>query len=59
MIECGFLIMVVLQLQDVFSIVRTDLFAWFNILDTGTNGVSAERRKSRRRKSGDECIDME
>jgi len=51
--------MVVLQLQDVFSIVRTDLFAWFNILDTGTNGVSAERRKLRRRKSGNECIDME
>jgi hypothetical protein len=56
--------MVVQQIQDIFGIVLTNLFAWFNILDTGTNGVSAERRKSRgrksrRRKSGDDSIDME
>jgi len=38
--------MVVLNLQDIFNLVRTNLFAWFNILYTGTKGLSAERRKS-------------
>jgi hypothetical protein len=39
-INCELVIMEVQQLEDIFSIVRTNLRAWRNILSRQTNGVS-------------------
>jgi hypothetical protein len=44
-VECELLMMGVQQLEDVFSIVRTNLRAWLSMLDLGANGVSTERLK--------------
>jgi hypothetical protein len=53
MFEREFLIARFQQLEDIFSIVGTNLRAWFDILCLGANDVSAERPKSIRRKSWD------
>jgi hypothetical protein len=56
MVERQILIIVVQQLEGTFSIVRTNVRNYFSILDFGAKDVSAERRNTRRRKSGDDCI---
>jgi hypothetical protein len=50
LVERELLIMGVQRLEDIFSIISTNLRNWLNILGLGANDVSAERRKS-----GDDC----
>jgi len=50
--ERELLFMVIQQAEEVFGIVRTNLRALLNLLGLGTNGIRAERRKSRRRNYG-------
>jgi hypothetical protein len=52
-VEREFLITGFQQLEDVFSIVPTNLCAWFNVLGLAANDLSTERRKS-----GDDSIRM-
>ena len=46
------------QLEDIFSIVHTNLPVWLNILCLGAKDVSAEQRKSGRRKSENDCTEL-
>ena len=47
--------MVIQQVEGVFNIISTNLRAWLNIFVLGTNGLCAERRKSRWLSTEDDC----
>jgi hypothetical protein len=56
MAEGVILILRVQQLEDIFSIVRNNLRARFDILGLEENEVTVQKYKSRWLKPGDDCI---